>query len=78
MTPRGRLKVLRFEQHCINCSTKVNGFMQLEGYQNIFVAGDITNIAEEKLAERAIAHAKVLCNLQQFLLFRLPLRILLP
>src|SRR3989344_4898286 len=30
---------------------KVNDFLQIENYENIFAAGDITNIKEEKLAQ---------------------------
>ncbi|KAH3742912.1 serine/threonine kinase [Pelomyxa schiedti] len=41
---------------------KVNPYMQLEGYENIFVAGDIANIREEKLAERALAHSRIACK----------------
>eukprot|EP00026_Physarum_polycephalum_P000336 Phypoly_transcript_00336.p1 GENE.Phypoly_transcript_00336~~Phypoly_transcript_00336.p1 ORF type:complete len:1616 (-),score=256.83 Phypoly_transcript_00336:128-4975(-) len=38
---------------------KVNDFMQLENCPNIFAAGDITNLKEEKLAERALKQAEV-------------------
>ncbi|KAH3756735.1 serine/threonine kinase [Pelomyxa schiedti] len=41
---------------------KVNKYLQLQGYNNIFVAGDITNIREEKLAERAIGHATIVAK----------------
>ena len=39
---------------------KVNKFLQLEGTNNIFVAGDVTNIKEEKLAQTAEAHANII------------------
>eukprot|EP01105_Mastigella_eilhardi_P009541 TRINITY_DN2250_c0_g1_i1.p1 TRINITY_DN2250_c0_g1~~TRINITY_DN2250_c0_g1_i1.p1 ORF type:complete len:379 (-),score=55.02 TRINITY_DN2250_c0_g1_i1:99-1079(-) len=38
---------------------KVNTFAQLEGHCNIFVVGDVGDFAEEKMAARALAHAKV-------------------
>ena len=38
-------------------SLKVNEFLQLEGYSNIFVGGDINNIKEEKTAQNAELHA---------------------
>lgn len=38
---------------------QVNEFLQLESYPKIFAAGDVTNIKEEKLAERALKHAEV-------------------
>jgi apoptosis-inducing factor 2 len=39
---------------------KVNHFLQLEGYPNIFVGGDITNIPEEKMAANAERHAQII------------------
>jgi NADH dehydrogenase FAD-containing subunit len=39
-----------------NNALTVNRFLQLEGYSNIFVGGDITNIAEEKTALNAERH----------------------
>jgi hypothetical protein len=35
----------------------VNEFFQLKDHPNIFACGDIANFAEEKMAERALAHA---------------------
>lgn len=39
---------------------KVNHFLQLEGYQNIFAGGDITSIPEEKMAANAERHAQII------------------
>jgi len=39
---------------------KVNSFLQLEGYQNIFVGGDINNVPEEKTAQNAERHAHLI------------------
>ncbi len=39
---------------------RVNPFLQLSGYSNIFVGGDITNISEEKTAQHAERHAKII------------------
>ncbi len=36
---------------------KVNEFLQLRGHRNIFVAGDVTDIKEEKTAQSAQEHA---------------------
>eukprot|EP01114_Cavostelium_apophysatum_P014252 TRINITY_DN3648_c0_g3_i1.p1 TRINITY_DN3648_c0_g3~~TRINITY_DN3648_c0_g3_i1.p1 ORF type:complete len:460 (+),score=80.46 TRINITY_DN3648_c0_g3_i1:173-1552(+) len=43
---------------------KVNQYLQLEGYNNIFVAGDLTDIPEEeeKLCQTAAAEVKVVVN----------------
>src|SRR3989344_3234719 len=38
---------------------KVNDFLQIENYENIFAAGDITNIKEEKLAQNAEKQATI-------------------
>ena len=38
---------------------KVNEHLQLLGYDNIFVAGDVNNIREEKLAQNAEEQAKI-------------------
>ncbi len=38
---------------------KVNEFLQLEGCENIFGAGDITGIKEEKTAQTAEIHARI-------------------
>ncbi len=40
----------------------VNEYLQLDGKQNIFVAGDVTNINEEKTAQNAENHARVVAN----------------
>ena len=39
---------------------KANKYLQLEGIKNIFVAGDVTNINEIKLAQNAEEHAKII------------------
>lgn len=39
---------------------KVNNYLQLDGFNNIFVAGDVNNINEEKLAQNAEIHAKII------------------
>jgi len=39
---------------------KTNNFLQLEGHKNIFVAGDVTNIKEEKLAQNSLIHAELI------------------
>ncbi|MEM3154837.1 MAG: FAD-dependent oxidoreductase [Candidatus Woesearchaeota archaeon] len=36
---------------------KVNQYLQLDGYSNIFVGGDINNVPEEKTAQNAERHA---------------------
>lgn len=41
-------------------SLKVNEFLQLEGYQNIFVGGDINSVQEEKTAQNAERHAHLI------------------
>lgn len=38
----------------------VNRYLQLQGYNNIFVAGDVTSIEEEKLAHNAEHHAMII------------------
>ena len=40
-------------------NVKVNDFLQVEKYENIFAAGDITNIKEEKLAQNAEKQATI-------------------
>jgi apoptosis-inducing factor 2 len=44
------------ERNLIN----VNDYLQVEGYENIFAGGDITNIMEEKTAQNAEKHAEVI------------------
>lgn len=39
---------------------RVNEFLQLDGYKNIFAGGDITSIREEKTAQNAEEHAKLI------------------
>jgi NADH dehydrogenase FAD-containing subunit len=41
-------------------SLKVNQHLQLEGYPNIFVGGDINNVQEEKTAQNAERHAHLI------------------
>lgn len=43
-----------------NNALTVNRFLLLEGYSNIFVGGDITNIAEEKTALNAERHGNLI------------------
>jgi len=38
---------------------KVNKFLQVEGYENIFAIGDVSNINEEKLAQNSEKHAGI-------------------
>ena len=47
--------------HLINKNNfiKVNEFLQLEGFENIFVAGDITDRVEEKTAQNAVRQGKI-------------------
>ena len=40
----------------------VNNFLQVNGSKNIFAGGDLTGISEEKTAQTAIIHAKVISN----------------
>lgn len=39
---------------------KVNRFLQVEGFRNIFAAGDVTAIMEEKTAQNAEKHADII------------------
>ncbi len=41
---------------------EVNEFLQLREHDNIFVAGDVTNIAEEKTAQNAEKQAKIVAS----------------
>ncbi len=41
---------------------KVNGFLQVEGFRNVFAAGDINNISMEKTAQNAKNQAKIVIN----------------
>ena len=52
--PRGWLN----EKHQV----KVNWFLQVEGFRNVFAAGDITSIAEEKTAQNAKRQARVVAR----------------
>lgn len=40
----------------------VNNFLQLENHENIFVAGDIVNNKEEKIAQNAESHAETIAH----------------
>tara|TARA_Y100000310_G_scaffold70474_1_gene66159 strand:+ start:18776 stop:19813 length:1038 start_codon:yes stop_codon:yes gene_type:complete len=40
----------------------VNKYLQVKDLQNVFAAGDITNIEEEKLAQNAEKHAEIVVN----------------
>ena len=52
-----------------NNQLKVNEHLQVEGTDNIFAAGDISNIKEEKLAQNAENHALIvirnICNIEK-------------
>lgn len=39
---------------------KVNDYLQLKGFKNIFVGGDINNVVEEKTAQNAVRHAHLI------------------
>jgi len=52
---------------------KTNEMLQLENINNIFIAGDVTNVREEKLAQNAEYHAKVIINNIKNLEKKLPL-----
>ena len=41
---------------------KVNAFLQLEKYKRIFVGGDMNNVPEEKTAQNAERHAKIIAK----------------
>jgi len=43
-----------------NNALKVNQFLQLDGYPNIFVGGDITSVQEEKTAANAKRHGNII------------------
>ncbi len=58
--PNSSLMEKNFLNKLDNGYIKTNKYMQLEGFKNIFVAGDVTNIKEEKLAQNAEEHAKVI------------------
>ena len=40
----------------------VNDYLQIPGKENIFVAGDVSNIVEEKTAQNAENHGKIVAN----------------
>ncbi len=46
----------------ISKGIEVNEFLQLKNHENIFVAGDVTNIAEEKTAQNAEKQAKIVAS----------------
>jgi NADH dehydrogenase FAD-containing subunit len=56
-------KICFSEKNALN----VNKYMQLEGFENIFVGGDIVSIKEEKTARKAEIHARIIskniCNI---------------
>jgi len=52
---------------------KVDDYLQLEGYPNIFVGGDISNVKEEKNARKAELHAKIIAKNIKRLLKQKPL-----
>lgn len=41
---------------------KVNDFLQLDGFENVFVGGDINSVKEEKTAQNAERHAALIVN----------------
>ncbi|MBS3081281.1 FAD-dependent oxidoreductase [Candidatus Pacearchaeota archaeon] len=41
---------------------KINNHLQLEDYNNIFVAGDVASVKEEKLAQNAQIHARLIAE----------------
>lgn len=41
---------------------EVNEYLQIPGMENIFVAGDVSNIVEEKTAQNAELHGKIVAN----------------
>ena len=41
---------------------RVNDFLQLDGRENIFVAGDVSGVPEEKTAQNAEKHGNVIAN----------------
>ncbi|MGM0510370.1 MAG: NAD(P)/FAD-dependent oxidoreductase [Thermoplasmatota archaeon] len=45
-----------------NGSLRVNEYLQLRGYPNIFVGGDITAINEEKTGHNADAHSRIISD----------------
>ncbi|MBS3093058.1 FAD-dependent oxidoreductase [Candidatus Pacearchaeota archaeon] len=51
-----------------HCYLKVNDYLQLAGFNNIFVAGDVTDIKEEKLAQNAENHAYLISKNLKLLL----------
>jgi NADH dehydrogenase FAD-containing subunit len=52
----------------------VNQYLQLEGYDNIFVGGDIVSIIEEKTARKAEIHAKIIAKNIRNILENKPLK----
>lgn len=47
---------------CTQGYVKVTPTLNIQNYENIFAVGDITNIDEEKLAQCAEQHAKVVAD----------------
>jgi len=56
--------MIDFPDNCFSekKALNVNQFLQLEGYDNIFVGGDISSIIEEKTARKAENHAKIIAK----------------
>ena len=57
-----------------NRALKINQFLQLKGYQNIFVGGDVTAVPEEKTAQNAERHANLISTNIQRLIAKKPLK----
>lgn len=51
-----------FSQYLEKKGIKVNRYLQVEGLANVFAAGDITNMNEEKTAQNAEKHAKIVVD----------------
>ena len=41
---------------------KVNGFLQVEGYENVYALGDCVNTPEHKMAAHAGTHAQCIAS----------------
>jgi NADH dehydrogenase FAD-containing subunit len=52
---------------------KVNKYLQLDGYPHIFVGGDITSVKEEKTAQNAERHARLISTNLNRLIKKQPL-----
>ena len=59
--PNSQFMIPNFKKYLDEKSfIKTNKHLQLKGHENIFVAGDVTDIKEEKLAQSAEEHAKII------------------